>query len=265
MQPGGAWAGTTFKIILEAIYKTVSQAKWDKGKLFIRSLVDKCKDPKAPPRLNHKDLESKSGFLVHLSRTFSNIVPFLKGLHLTIDLWRPLQNNDGWKFSHKEIWSWLEHQLGDGMAQEEIYKLLNVGAPSDVVPVEQFTQDLEFLSQFFESESPPRVLVRSQLVYVIKYGFGDASGKGFGSTFTVPSGIAYRIVVWEKDESNESSNWREFTKVVESLYEEATLGRLDNCLVYFFTDNTTAEASLFNGMLKSKKLLAQAGYQGVAS
>ena len=85
MQPGGAWAGTTFKIILEAIYKTVSQAKWDKGKLFISSLVDKNTDPRAPPRLNHKDLESKRGFIVHLSMTFPSIVPFLKGLHLTID------------------------------------------------------------------------------------------------------------------------------------------------------------------------------------
>ena len=255
-QSGGAWAGTIFEITPDSIYKTVSQAKWDKGKLYIDNLVDKCKDPMAPPRLNHKDLESKRGFLVHLSMTFPSIVPFLKGLHLTIDSWRPLRNDDGWKFSHKEIRSWLEHQREDGMDQEEIYDLLNVGAPSEVVPVERFAEDLNFLAQFFEAELPPKVLVRSRLVYVIKYGFGDASGKGFGSTFTVPNGIAYRIGVWEKDESDESSNWREFTNVVESLYEEAASGRLDNCCVYFFTDNTTVEASLHNGTSKSKKLLA---------
>ena len=31
--------------------------------------------------------------------------------------------------------------------------------------------------------------------------------------------------------------------------------RLDNCSVYFFMDNTTVKASLFNGTSKSKKLL----------
>ena len=53
------------------------------------------------------------------------------------------------------------------MTQEEIYELLNAGAPSEVVPIERFTEDLELLSQFFEAESPPRVLVKSRLVYVI--------------------------------------------------------------------------------------------------
>jgi hypothetical protein len=255
-QSGGAWAGTIFEITAEAIYKTVSQEKWDKGRNLIRGLRDQCTDPQAPPSLNHKELESKRGFLVHLSMTFPNLVPFLKGLHLTIDSWRPLRKDDGWKFSHKEIRAWLEHQVGDGLTHDEVYELLNVGAPAEVVPVQRFLEDLDFLSQFFETESPPRVLVRSRLLYLIKYGFGDASGKGFGSTFTVPNGISYRIGVWKPDESDESSNWREFTNVVESLEEEAESKRLDNSTVYFFTDNTTVESALYKGTSKSEKLLS---------
>ena len=114
--------------------------------------------------MNHKDLERKREFLVHLSMTFSNLVPFLKGLHLTIDSWRPLRKDDGWKFSHKEIGAWLEHKANDGFGQDEIYDLLNVGTSSAVTLVSCFFDDLNFLSQFFERESLPRVMVRSQLL-----------------------------------------------------------------------------------------------------
>ena len=255
-QSGGAWAGTIFEITSESICKTVSQEKWDKGKRIILGLAESCNDPANPPSLGHKDLESKRGFLVHLAMTFTNIIPFLKGLHLTIDSWRPLRDDDGWKFSHKDIRLWMEHKLGDGVTEDEVYELLNVGAPGEVVPVQRLFEDLVFLAQFFKSDSPPRVMVRSRLLFLIVYGFGDASGKGFGSTFTVPDGISYRIGVWKPDESSESSNWREFTNVVESLEEEAASGRLDNATVYFFTDNTTVEASLYKGTSKSKKLLS---------
>jgi len=89
-QSGGAWAGTIFEITKDTICKTVSQEKWEKGRSLVREFTERCNDPQQPPRFNHKDLERKRGFLVHLSMTFSSLVPFLKGLHLTIDSWRPL-------------------------------------------------------------------------------------------------------------------------------------------------------------------------------
>lgn len=75
---------------MEAVDKMVAQAKWDKGKLVIQELAERCKDASDLPSLCHKDLERKRGFLVHLAMTLTNLVPFFKGLHLTIDLWRPL-------------------------------------------------------------------------------------------------------------------------------------------------------------------------------
>jgi hypothetical protein len=77
-QTGGAWAGTILEIAMSSIFKTVSQEKWDKGKVIILSLVAECKDPHNPPNLCHKTLEKKRGFLVHLGMTFPNIIPFLK-------------------------------------------------------------------------------------------------------------------------------------------------------------------------------------------
>ena len=97
----------------------------------------------------------------------------------------------------------------------------------NVTPVLRFFEDLTFLSQFFEAESPPSVMGQSQLLVLIVYGFGDASGKGFGSTFTAPNCISYCIgVCWKPDEPEESSNWHKFTNIVESLEEdEAETGK----------------------------------------
>jgi hypothetical protein len=99
-------------------------------------------------------------------------------------------------------------------------------------------------------------MVRLLNLFLVIYGFGDASGTGFGSTFTAPNGISYRIGVWDSDESEELPNWREFTHVVESLEEEAEMNRLKNGIVYFFTDNSTVESGLYKGTSKSPKLLA---------
>jgi hypothetical protein len=70
-------------------------------------------------------------------------------------------------------------------------------------------------------------------------GFGDASGTGLGATFTCGTGFTFRIGVWGSLEKDESSNWKEFTNVVESLEEEAEAGRLEDSEVFMFTDNAT--------------------------
>jgi hypothetical protein len=75
-QAGGAWAGTIFEILREVIYKTVSKDKWIKGKRIISELAAACKHRSSSPSLDHKDLERKRGFLVHLVLTFTTIIPF---------------------------------------------------------------------------------------------------------------------------------------------------------------------------------------------
>jgi hypothetical protein len=224
LQSGGAWAGTIFEILPQTICKTVSQEKWDKGCTIVENLSARCQDRSHPANIGHKDLESKRGFLVHLAMTFTTIIPFLKGLHFTIDSWHLMRDDDGWKLSHKEARAWLEHQINDGLSEESVYELLNAGAPDSVKPVPRFFDDLEFLTQFFASACPPKVMIRASTLFMVVYGFGDTSGKGFGSTFTVPNGISYRIGVWRPEESAESSSWKEFTNVVESLEEEAESG-----------------------------------------
>jgi hypothetical protein len=42
-------------------------------------------------------------------------------------------------------------------------------------------------------KKPPVVTLRAKFIYMVKYGFGDVSGKGFGATFALKMGVSYRI------------------------------------------------------------------------
>jgi hypothetical protein len=61
----------------------------------------------------------------------------------------------------------------------------------------------------FEPIQAPSILVSCRAVLTIMFGFGDASGKGFGSAFQMKagSGLLVWIGVWPYNESEESSNW----------------------------------------------------------
>ena len=53
--------------------------------------------------LEFKVLESWRGYLIYVSRTFPVMVPYLKGIHQTLDSWRPNRGADGWKLKQRDI------------------------------------------------------------------------------------------------------------------------------------------------------------------
>jgi hypothetical protein len=66
--------------------------------------------------------------------------------------------------------------------------------------------------------------------------------------------LLYRYGIWDGDDEDHSSNWRELTNLVETLEDEATAGRLQGCEIFMFTDNSTAEAAFFRGTSSSERL-----------
>lgn len=83
----------------------VSQEKWDKAKIFVSDLMESLsllkKGTVTPSEfldicLDHKHLEKGLGFLVYFSRTYTSLLSYLKGIHLTLDLWRDNQDSEGW-------------------------------------------------------------------------------------------------------------------------------------------------------------------------
>ena len=188
------------------------------------------------PALDRKKLEKETGFLNHLAMTFEVVTPFLKGFYLTLNSWRSQRDDGDWKVSDKRWKGMLFARLESGDIPERELELELFGreeavAPHLVTASASVANDVEALAAIFAPQTVPVVGVRSKLVITVVYGFGDASGTGLGATFTCGSGLNFRVGVWGSKEDPESSNWKEFTNVVESLEEEREEGNLDSAEV----------------------------------
>ena len=66
-----------------------------------------------------------------------------------------------------------------------------------------------------------------------------------------------RIGVWSSTEETElSSNWKEFGNVVGAIENEGKEGRLKNAMTLFTTDNTTVEGAIDKGNTPSRNFLS---------
>jgi hypothetical protein len=76
-----------------------SAEKWAKLKAILKKWWDVLTATKEEEelKLSHKELLSDRGFLVYVIRTYPAMVPYLKGFHLTIEMWRGGKNAKGWK------------------------------------------------------------------------------------------------------------------------------------------------------------------------
>jgi hypothetical protein len=80
------------------------------------------------------------------------------------------------------------------------------------------------------------------------YGFGDASGAGFGSSITLPNGwTKFRRGLWAWDQEDASSNYLELCNLVQTVEEGIQDKTLSNSELFIFTDNTTAEGAYYKG------------------
>jgi hypothetical protein len=79
----------------EGAFATVSQDRWDKTKEILSRLWNGLEN--LGGRFKHADLLSDRGYLIYVARTYSTMRPYLKGLNLTVDRWRPGRDEEGWK------------------------------------------------------------------------------------------------------------------------------------------------------------------------
>lgn len=118
-QQPGAWSGSiSLSIPNQGLYVKVSMEKWIRAQNIVRDLLSYFDESrKELPRLNTKSLERGVGFLVHLSMTYPVIIPFLRGLYLTMNSCRPQRDAHGWKMSKRAWASYQESceaELGNG-------------------------------------------------------------------------------------------------------------------------------------------------------
>jgi hypothetical protein len=192
----------------------------------------------------------------------------LKGIHLTLDSWRPGRDKDGWKLGRnkdvphaskdEEHLDAMDGQLvqdGDGDWQfiPEVDSPMGPPPPK-VKAVSRLLHDLNALWTFFQVDTPPWRYVRGKRVCVVRYGFGDASKGGFGASIEGTQGIWYRLGVWGSDSSEDSSNFRELCNLVETLEAQGQANELNGVEIFMFTDNRVAEGAFYKGTSSNKKL-----------
>jgi len=259
-QTPGAWAGAMCLIDGKGnVLVTCSEEKWLKGKRWILAWHDAvC--IRNVDSLEFKELEKGVGFLVYLSRTFPMIFPYLKGLYHTMNEWRVGRDRDGWKYSTadwKELLALEDVKSEDvHVAKREYVHRNQPPKPARVKPVPRLYKDLEALRVLFDLDVPPKRLVRGRVIQSATYGFGDASGGGFGSTWDSDKGVKYRFGTWGEEEDGSSSNFRELKNLVETLEDMGRVGDIQGMEIFLFTDNSTSESAFFNGSSSSEKLHA---------
>lgn len=244
-QNAGAWAGSIVRTNNEEVGILVSEERWLKTRRLVRHWLDKVR--KSPENLKVKDLLSDRGFLIYICRTYKAFTPYLKGLHLTIDGWRNDRDDDGWKIATA-----YSNRVANGSLN--IFSD-TVKYPEYVVAVPRLKDDLEALKELTDGSSAPVVVVSSNRIYIVRYGFGDASGGGFGSSMVDSvRGLEIQIGTWNEKGTDKSSNFRELGNIVIRLEKEAKEGKLKGSEVFMFTDNSTSESAFYHGTSSSKTL-----------
>ena len=264
MEPG-PWSGSVITTDGGLVCVLITNDKWLKAQGYVEEL-EAMQEADKP--VSRKRLETIRGFLQYITRTYPNITPYMKGLHLTIDGWRPDRDADGWR-KKKKSFSGSEPRaagLGEAVTRDScslrhwvddetgwIEESLN--APAKVTLKPRMADDVLALKKFFGRSHPPRRLVRGIRVIEAFYGFGDASGAGFGASFgETEDATFYRFGQWCTSVSEESSNYRELRNLVESLREFLIEKQVRGAEIFLFTDNSVAEAAYWKGNSSSRKL-----------
>jgi hypothetical protein len=243
-QAPGAWAGAVVRTDGDGVHVLVSQEKWDRTKAQLLEIVEMLHTDQN--KMSRKRLEEIRGFLVYVTRTYIGMAPYLIGLHMTIDSWRAGRDSEGWREQSKVLVKVGDAAEWTGIDVEPVQ-------PTWVKAVPRLIDDIEALLELTKGKSPPLRRVRCSKHACAYYGFGDASGCGFGATLQFGEDIEYEYGQWSW-ESQESSNWRELNNLVEFAEGKVRTKDLEGCELFIFTDNTTAEAAFWKGSSKSRKL-----------
>ena len=239
----GPWAGAMVSGDDQGLWVYISQDKWNRSQDIVATWLNRIEHKE---NLEFKALERDRGFLVYVSRTYTAMVPFLKGFHLTLESWRSNRDEEGWKIEDECM---LDHNVETLETVQEVDTSLQ-----SIQPVPRFVDDLRVLQKMLDGVKPVRRCVRPKKILNLWYGFGDASGSGFGASIYGGEKVEYRCGIWGLDSAGKPSNYRELANLVHTLLEMETEGKLICSEVFLMTDNTVAEAAFYKGTSSNKYL-----------
>jgi hypothetical protein len=254
----GAWAGSVVHTNSSKVTLLISDTKWEKTQATVQDLVDRTA---ANSGVDRKALERIRGFLIYVSRTYRWMVPYLKGIHLTIDSWREDRDAEGYrkkkpKALGKEgnwIWNWEQDKWYDADLEppEEARQL---EAPELIKGVPRLIDDAQALLLLTSGDIPPKVNARPTHQVDVVYLIGDASGKGFGTAVWAGGSLYWESGHFTTSYQEESSNFREASNLIIRLEDLEREGRLMEAEIFVFTDNAVFEGTFYKGHSNSRKL-----------
>jgi hypothetical protein len=171
------------------------------------------------------------------------MVPYLKGLHLTLDFWRPNRDEEGWRATGI-------------VGPEDSVPLVTSKAPRFVKIAPRLEADLRVLMDLTAFDEAPAINVRANCT-AAAYLVGDASGSGFGDCLWVDrdEGLDIAFGSWDGNLTSQSSNFREGYNLVLRLEELLKSGKVNRGTeLWLFTDNAVSESAFNKGSSKSKLL-----------
>ena len=86
------WASVCIKEGFGVVVLT-SQEKWDCTKSICKHWLDLLNQGKM--ELNFKQLRSDLSFMVYVTQAYPGLKPYLKGFHLSLEMWRDGQDSEG--------------------------------------------------------------------------------------------------------------------------------------------------------------------------
>ena len=147
-----------------------------------------------------------------------------------------------------------DEDLADELASDSWSGESGTKAPRRVTMVFRLRADVQALQLLMAFERPVKRIIRRRQLIQVSYGFGDASGKGFGSCILINGKVHWKGGQWIRSISEETSNYRELRNLVDALEEAVTSGVIDGSELFMFTDNSVAERAYFRGTSQSRLL-----------
>lgn len=178
--------------------------------------------------------------------TYPSMVPYLKGIYNTLNIWRAHRDQDGFKGSYDP--------KRDAVVGSE--SMESGSAPTYVRFARRLRSDIVSLMRLCVSDEAPRLSVRPKQSVVV-YLSGDASGSGFGVMLYIPGrkAVRYSHGLWSDDTSERSSNYRESANLIMKLKDYLDKGYIPyGSELFIFTDNKVAERTYHKGSGGTKQL-----------
>ncbi|MGA0861210.1 MAG: hypothetical protein ACO3R2_16720, partial [bacterium] len=168
-----AWAGAVVHIDAEkGVCILTSEEKWRKLKKILIDWLTVLEE--GANSLDHTKLLSDRGFLVYVTRAYPSMIPYMKGFHLTVEMWRGNRDAEGWKLPPEKVrfklppsdsGQALEIDEDEAVARHAIRRRsasLCSYAPQDGTtrPAPRLKDDLKALLHLASSDLPPLRMVR---------------------------------------------------------------------------------------------------------